>query len=278
MPLSEKIASSESLYKKILEEFFSGISDSSFLPSHGIDHHKRVWYYAKEIMKKLEIHGFAFEESLTCKLIIACFLHDSGMAIDTGFKHGPEGRKICERFLKEQNLSITEFTDVLEAIENHDNKEYSVINRPDNLLTILCVADDLDALGFIGIYRYLEIYIKREMPLQDIGDLIIKNSENRFQNFLNTYGFNAGFVEEHTKRYAIVSSFFNSYNQQIPFYKFDYQQLSGYCGVAEIIRERLMNDDSDTSYIYKTSNSPDPVIQWFFTEMNDEISNSKLFS
>jgi HD superfamily phosphodiesterase len=180
----EKIASSESKYMKILEEFFNVIFDCSFLPSHGIDHHKRVWYYAKEIMMKLDIHDFELDEFLSDKLIIASFLHDTGMAIDTGFRHGTESRKICERFLKERNLSTIEFSDILDAVENHDYKEYTVINKPENLLTILSVADDLDAFGFIGIYRYLEIYLARSKPLDELGNLIIENSEGRFQNFL----------------------------------------------------------------------------------------------
>jgi hypothetical protein len=29
------------------------------------------------------------------------------------------------------------------------------------MLTILSVADDLDAFGYIGIYRYIEIYLER---------------------------------------------------------------------------------------------------------------------
>ena len=38
-----------------------------------------------------------------------------------------------------------------------------------NLLTILSVADDLDAFGFIGIYRYSEIYLTRGIDPEKIG-------------------------------------------------------------------------------------------------------------
>jgi HD superfamily phosphodiesterase len=124
MLLPEKIAASEMKYKRLLEEFFRVTFDTSFLPSHGIDHHGRVWHYAKEILHSLNDHGFEIDQSLTHKLIIACFLHDSGMAVDPGFRHGIEGRKLCTDFLSENNLSEFEFSDVLHAIENHDNKEY----------------------------------------------------------------------------------------------------------------------------------------------------------
>jgi HD superfamily phosphodiesterase len=269
---SEKIASSESKYMRILEEFFSSVFNSSLLPSHGIDHHKRVWYYAKEIMKDLDIYDFQLDKSLSDKLIIASFLHDSGMSVNRGFRHGIESRKICERFLKEKDLSPLEFSDVLDAIENHDNKEYAVIKKPGDLLTILSVADDLDAFGFIGIYRYLEIYLARNKPLIELGDLINENSEGRFQNFLRTFGFNTELVEKHSKRYEIISSFFNLYNQQVPSYKFDNQLTAGYCGVAEVLGQKLHSDISDIKFHIMVINHPDPVIQWFFSELNNELA------
>jgi HD superfamily phosphodiesterase len=272
MLLSEKIASSETKYKKKLEEFFGCIFDISFLPSHGIDHHRRVWHYAKEILDQLAYHDVEIDQTLTDKLIITCFLHDSGMAVDQGSRHGAEGRKICERFLSENNLYADEFSDVLHAIENHDNKDYTGINKPGELLTILSVADDLDAFGFIGIYRYLEIYIARKEQIKELGYLIIENSENRFQHFQRTYGFYNSLVGKHVKRYDIINSFFNSYNEQVSFYKFDNQLAIGYCGVVEIIMQMLRNNQLSPDIKTLSSDYPDPVVQWFFGELNNELS------
>jgi HD superfamily phosphodiesterase len=274
MLLSEKIASSETRYRNILEEFFRKVFIISILPSHGIDHHRRVWKYAKDILHQLNDHGFKIDESLTDKLIIACFLHDSGMSVDTGPRHGIEGSKICEKFLIENNLSSDAFSDVLQAIEQHDNKEYTFTNQPGDLRTILSVADDLDAFGFIGIYRFLEIYIIRVTAMQDIGNQIIENSENRFQNFLRTYGFTNELLDKHTKRYSIVCSFFNSYNQQVSWYKFDNQSISGHCGVAEIIKNAMKFRQSDAIVKFRVSDYPDPLIQWFFAELDHELSES----
>jgi HD superfamily phosphodiesterase len=272
MFLSEKIASSETKYKKILEEFFRGIFDISFIPSHGIDHHRRVWHYTKEILDQLADQDVEIDQAFTDKLIITCFLHDSGMTVDQGFRHGTDGRRICERFLSENNLYTDEFSDVLHAIENHDNKDYTGINKPGELLTILSVADDLDALGFIGIYRYLEIYIARKKPLQELGYLIIENSENRFQHFLRTYGFYRALVGKHAKRYDIINSFFNSYNDQVSFYKFDNQLAAGHCGVAEIVMQMLKNNQPSPDINSLASDYTDPVVQWFFAELNIELS------
>ena len=272
MPISEKIASSEARYRFILEEFFNRIFAQSFLPSHGIDHHRRVWHYAKELLTHLQNQGFYFDQAFTDKLIIACYLHDSGMSVDSGFNHGSEGRKICERFLSENNLPVIELNDVLQAIENHDNKEYKVITKPEDLLTVLSVADDLDAFGFIGIYRYLEIYIERNKPLNELGILINENCLSRYQNFIMTYRFYDELIERHSKRFQILASFFNSFNQQALYYKFDNQQIAGYCGIAEIISDMMQDKESYNSNFSLGAKFPDPVIQWFFTELNFELS------
>jgi hypothetical protein len=273
MFLPEKIESSETKFKKILEEFFKGIYNPLFLQSHGIDHHRRVWHYAKEILYQLEGHGFEISQSLTDKLIIACFLHDSGMSVDSGFRHGTESRKIGERFFCMNDLSADEYEDVLRAIENHDNKEYTVLYQPGDLMTILSVADDLDAFGFIGIYRYLEIYIARKKPIQELGYMIIENSENRFHHFLRIYGSYNEFFIRHSKRYNIVSSFFDSYNQQVAWYKFDNHSESGHCGIAEIIMQMLNGSLPATPINFPVTNYCDPIINWFFGEMNIELTD-----
>jgi HD superfamily phosphodiesterase len=272
MPLSEKIASSEVKYKFILEEFFNRIFTQSFLPSHGIEHHRRVWHYAKELLSHLVNQGVYFDQSFSDKLIIACYLHDSGMSVDSGFNHGAQGRKICEKFLMENNLPVTELTDVLQAIEIHDNKEYKAINKPEDLLTVLSVADDLDAFGFIGVYRYLEIYIERNKPLNEIGLLIKDNCENRYQNFIVTYRFYDELIERHSKRFEILTSFLNSYNQQALYYKFDNQLIVGYCGIAEIISGMMQDRKSYNLDFSRGAKFSDPVIQWFFNELNFELS------
>lgn len=272
MLLSEKIASSEMRYKYLLEEFFMKVFDISVLPSHGIDHHRRVWEYAKTILHQLNDYGFKIDEPLTDKLIIACFLHDSGMSVDPGPRHGIEGRRVCGKFLSENDLSPNLFSDVLQAIEQHDNKDYTFTNQPEDLLTILSVADDLDAFGFIGIYRYLEIYITRGTVMQDIGLRVIENSETRFQNFLRTYGFMSELIEKQTRRYSILLSFFNSYEQQVTSYKFDNKSVCGHCGVAEIIENILKKRPPDANVTLDEIDYPDPVIQWYFAELDHELA------
>jgi hypothetical protein len=270
MLISEKIGTSETKYKAILEIFFKEIFDNLFLPSHGIDHHRRVWNYAKEILQHLNYHDFEPDQLLTDNLIIACYLHDAGMSVDTGFNHGLKGRRICERFLSLNKLPVFEFSEAIMAVEHHDNKEYTIINKPENLLTILSIADDLDAFGFTGIYRYIEIYIARNKSMKELGNLIINNCENRFHHFMRTYGFIPHLRDKHSERFEIINSFFQSYNQQVVSYKFDNQNTVGYCGVAEIIAQILK--EKKTAFDPLLLTYPDPVIQWFFAELQNEMA------
>ena len=271
MLISEKIIASETKYKALLEEFFKNIFDESFLPSHGIDHHRRVWNYAKEILQHLNYHNFELDQSLIDNLLIACLLHDSGISVDPGLNHGLEGRIICENFLSINRLPIFEFSEAVLAIEHHDNKEYETINKPENLLTILSVADDLDAFGFTGIYRYLEILIARNKPLPVLGRFIADNCEKRFNHFMRTYGFIPNLRDKYSRRFEIISSFFQAYNQQAVSYIFDSQNIAGYCGVAEIIAQNLK--DRKPGFNSLLLNHPDPMIQWFFTELQNEMTS-----
>ena len=68
------------------------------------------------------------------------------MSVDQGIKHGHHSKELCIEFLRKNNLDEDRYKNLLSAIENHDNKEYKIIMASYDLLTILSVADDLDAL------------------------------------------------------------------------------------------------------------------------------------
>jgi HD superfamily phosphodiesterase len=263
----------EQKYKKILEDFFTGVFTIKNLLSHGIDHHKRVWIYAKEILDLLEKENLMTNRSLPAKLIISCYLHDSGMTVDPGARHGKHSRSLCEEFLHIHNLSQIENADVLSAIENHDNKDYSQSGHPADLLTILSVADDLDAFGFIGIYRYLEIYLTRGYSLKETGYLIKENAGKRFDNLIKTYGFMDIFIEKQRKRYEILDSFFNDFNQEASHYAFKGKNPTGYCGVAEIIQYMLINKlNMNEIYFHIKNDYDDPIIKYYFGSFTLELN------
>ena len=279
MNMTGTIESAELQFKQILEEFFISVYDEKTLISHGIDHHRRVWNYAKELTLILADRGLISDTSLPTKLIIACYLHDIGMSVDPGIMHGHHSRDLCIRFLSKNHLTDNDNRDLLSAIGNHDKKDYSVNTRVNYLLNILSVADDLDAFGFTGIFRYSEIYLTRGISLSEIGHIIKKNADKRFDNFVKSFGFDELLVEKHKLRYEILVKFFNEYNNQVIFYKFGGKQPAGFCGVLEILpdlinNKKVLNDTCMETEKFKN----DPAIRWFFEGLANELNKeSKKF-
>ena len=196
-----------------LENYFKDHYNEERLPSHGLDHHRRVWEFAKEILKynKEDIHNIEFLE----KLLIASYLHDIGMSEDYGVKHGYLSRKLAEDFILTNNLKVSDYNDVLYSIEYHDNKEYNKGIHHNEILKILSVADDLDAFGETGISRYMEIYLARGIPKERLGYAVLENAEARFANFELFAGRRSLLYEKHKKRYLILKSYFENYNNNL---------------------------------------------------------------
>jgi HD superfamily phosphodiesterase len=216
MNLAQSIESAEEKYRQILEEFFKEKWGETHFFSHDIDHHRRVWQYAKELLEEISSEGENVIPKLPLELMIACYLHDVGMSIDPEVRHGIHSRDLCKCFLFRNNLSESDFSDVLDAVEHHDDKNYQTQGFNNNeILKILAVADDLDAFGYIGIYRYLEIYIARGIRPEVIGPEIRKNALKRFQNFELNFGDFQELIERQRKRFLILDDFFAGYDNEV---------------------------------------------------------------
>lgn len=273
MDLTGTIESAEKQYKQILEEFFISVYNENSLSSHGIDHHRRVWNYSKELLRLITVKNTIHLSRLPAELIIACYLHDTGMSIDPGIKHGKHSRNLCLQFLKKNNLPENDFKDVLEAIEIHDNKNYGDEPFKNYLLTVLSVSDDLDAFGITGIFRYSEIYLTRRISPEKIGYLIRENAEKRYDNFVKTFGSDSEIVRKHSNRYYVLDNFFSKYNEQLPSCHFGENSPSGYCGVIEIILFMMNNNLVLKDLFMKPEKySKDTVIRRFFAELEKELS------
>jgi HD superfamily phosphodiesterase len=205
------IEEAEKKYLILLESFFIQKWGETKLWSHDITHHRRVWNYAKELLQHTDAPGMLFIE----KLLIACYLHDIGMAIDLGEKHGIHSKKFCESFLANININPADYVDLLEAIENHDNKEYIGNQQEHRLLLYLTIADDLDAFGYTGIYRYFEIYLVRGIKPVEIGPIVLKNAAARYINFRNNFKDYPVLVKRHQSRYIVLLDFFENLNSEI---------------------------------------------------------------
>jgi HD superfamily phosphodiesterase len=270
MDLTGSIESAEKKYKQILEEFFASVYPEVALSSHGIEHHRRVWKYARELLVTISPEPDTLR--LPENLIIACYLHDIGMSVDSGIKHGRHSRNICSRFLSEYNLSENEFAEVLDAIEYHDNKNYTSNVFMNSLLTILSVADDLDAFGCIGIFRYSEIYLTRNIEYDKIGYMIRENAQKRYDNFIKIFGSFDELVVKHWERYYLLDMFFNKYGDQLPFYEFGTTNPSGFCGVIELVSNIMRNNlDIKDFYTQPEKYTTDPLILWYLAELKSEL-------
>jgi HD superfamily phosphodiesterase len=272
MNIKRSVESAEHQFKQILEDFFISIYDEKNLPSHGIDHHRRVWNFAREILlNRFDQESEIFEHFIP-KLIIACFLHDIGMSVDKGIRHGKYSRNFCIEFLKRNNLQAMDYEDLLETIEMHDRKEYSSAKKPNELFTILSAADDLDAFGFSGIFRYSEIYLIRGIKTDILGSMIIENASKRFEYFEKNFGYDYQLVQKHRDRYDILIRFFSGYNKQVPSYQFDCQKPVGYCGVVGIFIQMIKNQKVINEFFREQEKyAEDQVIQWYFNGLKSEI-------
>lgn len=216
MEIKDLIDSAEIRYRKELENFFTSVWGETRLYSHDIHHHRRVWQYAKEI---LSLYSESDDEAYRVepeKLLIASYIHDLGMVSEPGFKHGSASGELCRRFLEDRNFSPEGFDDVLDAIEHHDEKDYTQnVHGNNSILKILAAADDLDAFGYAGIYRYLEIYITRGISPGNIGHEIRKNAGARFRNFAACFRKYSAFYCKHRERYNILDSFMSEYNMHL---------------------------------------------------------------
>jgi hypothetical protein len=195
------------------------------------------------------------------------------MATDPGIKHGYLGRLACEDFLKKNNLSFSNFTEALDSIEKHDNKEYRAFSGRYDILTILSAADDLDAFGFTGIYRYAEIYLARGIEPARLGNMIIDNSRNRFDNLTMTFGFSERLMKVQRIRYNILNDFFNEYDRCAYSYRFGSRKRSGYCGVVDLFMYMLESGLGPVDLFQKPELfSDDPILKWYFDGLLNEYS------
>jgi HD superfamily phosphodiesterase len=165
------------LVRPYLEELYDG----HWLPSHDPNHHSRVWKNACKIAEHLNPADNYFFE----KLLLSCYFHDTGLLTDRSSLHGKESRKVCETFLSVYHDKVKFDTgEILEAIEYHDKKTYQEEQAlsSNSVYNVLILADDLDAFGAIGAYRYVEIYLLRNIALEEIPELILQNAEHRYNN------------------------------------------------------------------------------------------------
>ncbi|MBN1117368.1 MAG: HD domain-containing protein [Bacteroidales bacterium] len=197
--LETNIAKAETLWYKSLYSEIETLFAAGDLPSHDHTHHKRVWEFARELLVAYNISDYPFIEGL----LFACFFHDSGLSKTTDEKHGMESWLLLESFLSEKNIELNELLEpVREAVIEHDNKEYTNTGQAENLIyKLLAVADDLDAMGALGVLRYIEIYDRRGIDKKDMVEKIISNLNMRYWFVESKLNFDTDLLQRHKQRY-----------------------------------------------------------------------------
>ncbi|HZJ74564.1 MAG TPA: HD domain-containing protein [Perlabentimonas sp.] len=205
------ISEAEQRWLKPIANHLLNVYASIHLPSHDASHHLRVWAYCQELMKQLVAHRVALNFTVEQALIASLF-HDVGLTLDTGEFHGYQSRLLCEKFFNNnKHLTVEGLTEILYAIEHHDDKRFKNMGlkpNPVNLVTLISTADDLDAFGLVGVFRYLEIYAIRGIPIEDIPQKVLSNLDNRFANFKQNFGYMPILLDNHSSRYDVTKGFF----------------------------------------------------------------------
>ncbi len=165
------------------------------------------------------------------------------------------------------------FDEILRAIELHDRKD-ELIHRPfqrdtrPEILTFLSVADDLEAMGIIGIYRYAEIYLRRGISLEELGDRILENASARFDNLSRACLLCGHIIESYRHQYDQLRLFFEEYNNQLKTVPQAALVSSGPLGVINYIR----TPDREKNFMARA----DSEVNVYFRKLEHELEQARL--
>ncbi|MDH3215766.1 MAG: PEP-utilizing enzyme [Candidatus Krumholzibacteria bacterium] len=189
-------------------------------PHHGLCHTKGILRWASDLADKLGVH----DEVDWPVLAAAACLHD---VTSQSEKHAAEAAARARITLMEDDILAPQEIDRVEkAIRLHEERSKTGADgrRAAGLeAQILYDADQLEAFGVKGIYRYVAIYTERNTPLERIRE----DANTRYQTLT--------FDEARTlasSDFAYTQSFLQKHAQEVA-HDLD---LLGACGVVEWIR------------------------------------------
>jgi len=252
---------------------FSGIH----LPSHDQRHHERVWEHAKKLVFCMTEQGMTITSNELEQLIVAVFFHDQGMSLTTSKEHGEISSRMCQTFMKQSRITApTPFDKVLEAIEKHDQKDYSeirTISKKFEIQKFLDTADDLDAFGIIGAYRYLEIYLLRNVTIKTIPDVVMENMKKRHLHFTHNFSHCTPLIHTHKERYIAAKEFFNDMKLQLAVTEYPEDLFIGPIGIVNYTKKEILNNKKDPLTVcYEIKNNQtDPYCLHFFDRLQKEL-------
>ena len=199
----------------------SYISDTHHGLKHAEDLIERSYELLNRLNKTTQVDIFV--------LIASIALHDVKARYEL---HGRKGAKFAEYFLRSLKLfSTSQIEKVKKAIRVHEirNEKGRVYREAIGLESqILFDADNLDALGVKGIYRYITIYSLRGRSFDYIKDEVPKNVKSRFENLTFEESKEIGKCD-----YEIIRNFFEKLKSE----SYSDDKLTGASGVVNFIRK-----------------------------------------
>lgn len=198
---------------RFVEELFIGAR----LPSHDQLHHFRVWHFAKELLISFKQKNKAeFSKDFIEGLMISSLLHDVGLTETLAEEHGEQSAKLAKSFLTNDLDGNRHKQEMFEAIISHDDKSYGQVDsrQTPGIYHFLTVADDLDALGVLGLIRYIEIYTHRKISTDYLQERIRMNMESRFKFIESFISFNEVLLQKHYTRYKKALNYLDQLDTQ----------------------------------------------------------------
>lgn len=267
------ISKTEQQWLKPIVNHLQSVYGSVHLPSHDPSHHLRVWTYCKELIHQLVAHDISLNFTAEQALIASLF-HDVGLTVDTGEFHGYQSRLLCEQFFSNNHQQPVEGLEgILYAIEHHDDKRFKGSGtkpNPVDLVTLISTADDLDAFGLVGVFRYLEIYAIRGIPIEDIPQKVLANLANRFANFEQNFGHIPALLSNHSDRYCVVKDFFE---EMLHDFTMGIAKVSDTINIAQTIIHTLVESKQDIKAAIALGlvTNPNPKRVSFYVGLIDEF-------
>ncbi|MDP4210249.1 MAG: HD domain-containing protein [Bacteroidota bacterium] len=279
--LDKLIRNTEEKWLKRLFEACNSQFVEVHLPSHDAWHHRRVWEYAKTLLRHASVKGTVISETDIERLIIAVFFHDQGMGKTLSKEHGKISRQVCKAyFAAYPDEPVSGFDKVLQAVENHDKKEYSqgasssLRKNEFDLQKYLNLADDLDALGKAGAYRYSEIYLLRHVSIDELPEKVLPNLYSRFQYFKEVFQEDPSLVKAQNQRYMAARNFFKDLNMQVKMIGYSDRCNVGPIGVVNYIKKEIIDGKRPLNEACREvlSTSEDFYSRHFFERMLKEMT------
>jgi hypothetical protein len=277
------IDKAEEIWLDLLTKNARQVFSATWLPSHDHTHHQRVWNISKKIIREMEESQVHIDYPLVEGVMIATWFHDLGMASDSREKHGATGRGLCEAYLKDlSGPAPARYDEILEAIETHDIKEARThrgirSGETPGILPILAVADDLEALGVIGIYRYTEIYLMRGTGMDQLGRKVLQNVHHRLENLASCQVCRR-VLGAFEKEIEILTTFFETYHRQLSDPATGKHSDKGPAGVVNRIRilglEQNIRPEAMADLIRR--DHADEYVNQYFKMLQDDWNDARL--